>query len=215
MNVDWSQLIDVRITEGQVVAAIGPGMWILGLVVLAGWILWHRPWRFLARRWQVVEVRLALLGTTWRIERNRQTAELAHEAYVELITRKAALAFEEEDDVLTEIYDSWYALFGEIRRLTRQIDADDIAENPDLRHLHDLLIAVLNQGLRPHLTKWHARFRRWYTAEAERRREASPQDIQRDYPNYEELVASLRDGNRLLIDLAAELKKLSHGESGS
>ena len=215
MNLDWSQLIDVRITDGQVVATVGPIVWILTLLVLAGWLVWQRPWRFLPRRWRVVEARVALLGTTWRIERNRQTAELAHEAYVELVTRKAALEFEEDDDVLTEIYDSWYALFGEIRRLTRQIDADDIAGNPDLRRLHDLLIAVLNQGLRPHLTQWHARFRRWYAAETEARRDASPQEIQRAFPGYEELVVSLRVANQLLIKLAAELKKLSHGGDGS
>ena len=153
-------------------------------------------------------------GTTWRIERDRETARLAHQAYVELITRKAALEFEERDDVLTEIYDSWYALFGEIRRLTRELDADGIARNADLRQLHDLLVAVLNQGLRPHLTRWHARFRRWYTAEADGRPEASPQEIQRAYPEYDELVASLRMANQLLIELAAELKKLGHGEGG-
>ena len=214
MNWDWSQLIDARIADGQVVAAVGPLVWILGLVALTAWLIWHRPWRFLSRKWRVVEVRPTFFGTTWRIERDRETARLAHEAYVELITRKAALEFEERDDVLTEIYDSWYALFGEIRRLTRQLDAEDIARNADLRRLHDLLVAVLNEGLRPHLTRWHARFRRWYTAEADGHPEASPQEIQRAYPEYDELVASLRVANQLLIELAGELKKLGHGEGG-
>ena len=215
MNWDWSQFIDVRVIEGQVAAAIGPLVWILALVVLAGWLVWQRPWWLRSRRLRVTEVTLTLPWVTLRIERNRQTAELAHEAYVELITRKAALKFDEENDVLTEIYDSWYELFGEVRRLTRQIDADDLAANPDLRRLHDLLVAVLNEGLRPHLTRWHARFRGWYTTEADRRPDASPQDIQRAYPAYDELVASLLVANRLLIELAAKLRELGHGESGS
>ena len=215
MNWDWSQLVDTRISEGQLAVAVGPVVWVLGLCVLIGWFIWHQPWRLLSHRWQVVEVRPTLLGTTWRIVRDRQTAALAHEAYVELITRKAALKFEEGDDVLTEIYDSWYELFSEVRRLTRQIDAGELARNADLRRLHDLLVAVLNEGLRPHLTRWHARLRHWYAVEVETRRDASPQEVQRGFPEYQELVASLRVANQLLIELAAELKKLSHGKSGS
>ena len=215
MNWDWSQILDVRIADGQVVASVGPVVWILVLAALATWLVWHRPWQFLSRRWRVFEIRPTFFGTTWRIERDRETAKLAHEAYVELITRKAALEFEEAEDVLTEVYDSWYALFGEIRRLARQLDADDISGNADLQRLHDLLVAVLNQGLRPHLTRWHARFRRWYTAEADGRPEASPQEIQRAYPDYDELVASLQVANQLLVQLAGELKKLAHGEEGA
>ncbi len=212
MNWDWSQLVDIRIADGQVVASVGPVVWILVLAALATWLIWHRPWRLLYRRWRVFEIRPTFLGTTWRIERDRETARLAQEAYVELITRKAAIEFEEDNDVLTEVYDSWYALFGEVRRLARQLDADDIAGNADLRQLHDLLVAVLNEGLRPHLTRWHARFQRWYLAEADAHPGASPQEVQRAYPDYDELVASLREANQLLIGLAGELKKLAHGK---
>ena len=215
MTWDWSRLIDVRIADGHLAAAVGPIVWIAGLVLLAVWLARLRPWLSLARgRWRVHEVTVNLLGAEWHIQRNAQTAKLAHEAYVELITRKAGIDFEEGDDVLTEIYDSWYALFRELRRLARQIDAEDIAKNEELKRLNDLLVAVLNQGLRPHLTRWHAKFRRWYAAEAERRRDASPQEIQRDYPEYDELVASLRDGNRMLIELATKLQTLAHRETG-
>lgn len=30
MNWDWSQLVDVQIADGQVVASLGPVVWILG-----------------------------------------------------------------------------------------------------------------------------------------------------------------------------------------
>ena len=107
MNWDWSQLVDVRIADGQVVASVGPVEWILVLAALATWLIWHRPWQFLYRRWRVFEIRPTFFGAAWRIERDRETARLAHEAYVELITRKAALEFEEGNDVLTDVYDSW------------------------------------------------------------------------------------------------------------
>ena len=214
MSWDWSQIVDVHIADGQAIASLGPLAWILGLAALATPLIWHRPWRFLNRRWRVFEIRPTFFGVTWRIERDRQTARLAHEAYVELITRKAAQEFDEGNDVLTEIYGSWYELFGEIRNLARQLDADDIAGNADLQQLHDLLVAVLNEGLRPHLTRWHARFRRWYAAEADKHPGASPQEIQSAYPDYDELVASLRGANQLLIELAGELKRLAHGTGG-
>ncbi len=82
--------------------------------------------------------------------------------------------------------------------MARQLDADVIARNSDLRRLYDLLIDVLNRGLRPHLTRWQTRFRRWYAGEAERRQGDTPQDIQRSFPDYAELVSSLREANGLL-----------------
>ncbi len=142
-------------------------------------------------------------------------AQLAHEAYVELVTRKAALKIEEEHDVFTEIYDSWYALFGEIRRLARKLDADEVSRNAHLRRLHELLVDVLNRGLRPHLTRWQSRFRRWYVEESRNRPSESAQDIQRSYPEYPQLVASLKEANHLLINLARELRRLAYGDVSS
>jgi hypothetical protein len=160
----------------------------------------------------VTEIAPTFFGTTWKIVRDGQTAQLAHEAYVELITRKAGQAFDENHDVIVEIYDSWYQLFGEMRRLARKLEADSIARNEDLRRLHDLLVEVLNRGLRPHLTEWQAKFRRWYANEIAEATDESPQDIQRRYPKYSELVASLRTANQVLMSLALELRRLSHGQ---
>ena len=57
MNWDWSQLVDVRIADGQVVASVGPVVWILVLAALATWLIWHRPWQLLYRGWRVFEIR--------------------------------------------------------------------------------------------------------------------------------------------------------------
>jgi len=167
--------------------------------------------RLFGTKWRVVAVTPNFFGTRWRIERNRDTAQLAHQAYVELITRKAGIMFEEENDVIVEICDSWYVLFGEIRSLSRKIDSEAIAKNSDLRSLHELLISVLNKGLRPHLTQWQARFRHWYAEEVKNSPGVSPQDLQRQYPQYADLISSLRESNRLLIELNAELRVLSQG----
>lgn len=211
MNWDWSQLVDARVDDGQVTIGVGPTVWIGIVVVALAWVAWQRPWRLFGRGWEVQEITPNLFGTQWRISRNRRTAQLAHEAYVELITRKAAIPYEEGHDVIVEIYDSWYTLFTEIRRLARELPADALVRDKDLRRLHDLLITVLNQALRPHLTEWQSRFRHWYAGARRAGTDESPQEIQRRFPEYERLVEGLKDANQTLITLGEELRKLAHG----
>lgn len=60
------------------------------------------------------------------------------------------------------------------------------------------------------MTKWQAKFRRWYDAELakEENKNTSPQDIQRHYPQYEELVADLRKVNEEFVRFADSLEKI-------
>jgi hypothetical protein len=55
--------------------------------------------------------------------------------------------------------------------------------------------------IRPHLTEWQARFRRWYEREGDKEADAAvaPQDIQRRYPRYEELKADMEKVNQRLM----------------
>ena len=58
----------------------------------------------------------------YNIERNYENLEITHRIYIELITRKAAMPIDNENDVINEIYDSWYSLFqitrNEIKNLS-------------------------------------------------------------------------------------------------
>lgn len=211
MSWEWSNLIDISFVDGQLAVTVGPILWIAAAVAIVAWLIWTRPWRGIRQRWRTEEITVSLFGTTWRMARDRDTAQLAHEAYVELVTRKVAIPFDEQNDVIVEVYDSWDAMFGEVRRLAREIDADSLSSNTSLRELHDLLIAVLNSGLRPHLTRWQARFRRFYAIELESSPTETPQEIQRRYPEYDDLVADIRGANDVLMGLAEDLKRFSHG----
>ena len=211
MSWEWSNLIEARFVDGQISVALGPAVWIVAAGLFLIWVLWSRPWERFRRARRVEEITVSFFGMSWRLVRNRETAQLAHEAYVELVTRKAAIPFDEENDLLVEIYESWHALFAETRRLTRRIDADRLASDQGLRDLQELLIAALNEGLRPHLTRWQARFRHFYAAEMESRPELSPQDAQRGYPDYAELVADLRRTNDMLMSLARRSPAFERG----
>jgi len=145
-----------------------------------------------------------------KIKRNSEVVQIAHKAWSELITRKAGLPFDKEHDVIMEVYDSWYQLFRQMRNLIKEIPASQI-RNKNTKRLIDVLIESLNRGLRPHLTKWQAKFRRWYKTEVAKQTniEKSPQEIQRLYPYYNDLIQDLIKINQQLIEYTMEIKKLT------
>jgi len=141
---------------------------------------------------------------------------IAHKAWVELSTRKAGLLFDEEDDVIVEVYDSWYQLFREMRVLVKEIPIERIRTQKSTGQLVKVLIGALNKGLRPHLTRWQAKFRRWYEWRIEQENKndgmLTPQELQREYPHYEQLKEELKIINVELIQYVNELEKLAHGD---
>lgn len=192
---DWKLLLDLSVP------------FVLLAALVAGALLWRA--RRLFRSWDPVDVEVPF-GTIGklRIKPNHEVVQVAHRAWVELATRKAGLLFEPENDVIVEVYDSWYQLFAEMRRLAKELPADRIRSDADTQKALTLIVDGLNLGLRPHLTKWQARFRHWYTQALRDNPAAPPQDIQRAYPQYDELVADLLVVNQKLILYMSELRKL-------
>lgn len=144
-----------------------------------------------------------------KIKPSHEVAQVAHKAWSELITRKAGLQFDPEHDVVVEVYNSWYQLFGEMRSLIKEIPASHLKKG-NTKKLIDLLVDSLNKGMRPHLTKWQAKFRRWYDAELKKELNAdkTPQEIQKQYPHYGDLVGELTLINQQLVAYTLEIKKL-------
>jgi hypothetical protein len=142
------------------------------------------------------------------IKPNHEVSQIAHKAWTELVTRKAGLPFDLDNDVIVEVYNSWYVLFGEIRNLVKQIPTKQIKDE-NTQKLVDLLVDSLNKGLRPHLTIWQAKFRRWYMNETEGKNfDKTPQEIQKMYPQYQELVQDLIIINQHLVEYTKEIRKL-------
>jgi hypothetical protein len=171
-------------------------------------LLWKRGgWK----RYDTVAVELPFLGGKVVIRPNYEVMQIAHKVWTELVTRKAGLEIDTENDVITEVYDSWYQLFGKIRESLAAIPAQLMRNDKDTRALVDLLVRALNQGLRPHLTRWQARFRRWYDHEVSQHPELSPQEIQQRFQQYQELLKDLRTANKELLQLAQALALIAHG----
>ncbi len=172
--------------------------------------------RFLTRKeYRVSQVGLNLpfgLGNV-TYEATDRDRVLAWKLYVQLKTRKAALIFDEQNDVIAEVYDSLYEIFPITRDLLTSIPLHE-AEKRD--GIVDLTLRVLNDGLRPHLTKWSASYRRWW--EEALRQPANnnkpPQDIQKLYPQYVDLVRELKAMNTELSKYSEDLLAIVQAPHG-
>ncbi len=149
-----------------------------------------------------------------KIKPNYQDMQIAYNLWVELSTRKIGLEIDLDNDVIKEIYDSWYDFFKLTRELIKDIPVSKIRKDESTKELVRIAIEVLNEGLRPHLTKWQARFRRWYNTEIEREenKNLSPQEIQKKYPEYENLTKEMIEVNHQLIEYRKILRQLAMGE---
>lgn len=198
---DWHQLTFTADLAVVAVVAI--------LVVAIRWVI-GKIQGSAGRAYTIDCLSLGFDGPSVTIRADNRERELAYALWVELGTRKAALPFEEEYDVIVEVYDSWYTFFGTARELMRDIPPKLLKGNSSLVYVTE---AILNKGLRPHLTHWQAAFRCWYAQalELEENKGRTPQEIQRDYPQYEELVADLKRTNDILIKYRDELARIIKG----
>src|SRR5271170_6786236 len=139
------------------------------------------------RSWRSFEIDQAQFGLGQQkisLRPNDTDRQIAYKIWVELSTRKIGLPIDLDDDVIVEIYDSWYNFFFVTRDLIKDVPVSRFRRK-DTEQIIRLSIDVLNSGLRPHLTKWQARFRRWYehSLAKDERATIHPQDVQKTFPD--------------------------------
>ncbi len=135
---------------------------------------------------------------------NFEDRQIAYKIYVELSTRKIGLLIDEKYDFIIEVYKSWYEFFTITRGLIKEIPVQKasnlfVINETDETTLSEVAIAVLNLAMRPHLTQWQARFISWYDCAKEKNKNISPQDLQREFPDYQHLFEDLVKVNHQLI----------------
>ena len=210
--MNWHQILTIQITDKYSLSVeVGVTLLILFALVSICAIVFRvfiKRDNFFSTEIEL-NVNLGGIGNV-KIKQNTEVAQIAHKAWTEFITRKAGLEFDPEHDVIAEVYNSWKELFERIRFLIKDIPASRI-KRENTQKLVNLLVDSLNKGLRPHLTKWQARFRRWYESEIvkDENKNKTPQDIQKTYPHYDELIRDLMLINQQIISYTNELKKLT------
>lgn len=165
------------------------------LLFTVAWIIQKVNKRIARRSLRIDEAKLGIGNNSVVIKFDKKDQEIAYKLWVELSTRKIGLLFDEENDVIVEVYNSWYDFFRIARDLLKEIPVSRLSYSGELVELTQ---KVLNEGLRPHLTVWQAKYRKWY--EEANKNKGTPQEIQRQYPEYDELIADLMKTNSLLIE---------------
>jgi hypothetical protein len=147
-----------------------------------------------------------------KIRPNRIDQQIVYKIWVELSTRKIGLPIDLNNDVIVELYNSWFSFFSVIRELIKDVPVQKF-KRKDTERIVRLSIEILNEGIRPHLTCWHAKFRRWYENELKKdgNIDKHPQDIQKEFPLYNELVNDLILVNERLINYKEKMYQLIIG----
>lgn len=95
-------------------------------------------------------------SASWEADPTERNA--AWELYVELVTRVAVQSLDPQEGLIREAMNSLYSLFGSTREILRKA-------GPKVGASHDsvggIAITVLNNGLRPFLSKWHPLLMEW------------------------------------------------------
>lgn len=179
--------------------------------------LWQRGWRPFGGvdEFEIDEAELGVGSHKIKLRPNRDDLKVAYQLWVELSTRKVGVPIDYDDDVIVEIYESWYQFFGITRELIKDIPPSKLRDGESIQALIQLAIDVLNEGLRPHLTRWQARFRRWYDTELAKPENLliEPQDLQKRFPRYAELKEDMERVNSRLIYYRKQMRKFVFGES--
>lgn len=165
------------------------------------------------RSFDIEEAEIGLGDQKITLRPNDVDRQIAYKIWIELSTRKIGLPIDLEDDVITEIYDSWYAFFGITRELIKEVPVSKFRRK-DTEKIIRLSMDVLNSGVRPHLTKWQARFRRWYEHEINNAEKISvaPQEVQTEFPMFDDLKDDMLTVNAALMNYRSNMYKILSGK---
>lgn len=169
-------------------------------------MIWKRVIKYIGRKSiDIDEMTLGIGSNKVTLKYNRKSQEIAYKLWVELSTRKIGIEFEPDNDVISDVYDSWYHFFSVARDLLKELPPEQIEGSKQLIQLTE---DVLNKGLRPHLTRWQAKYRLWQENNLNDGTE-TPQEFQHKYPEYDKLARDIIETNKQLIEYKKLMKEIA------
>ena len=186
------------------------GLLVLGVVAVAA--LRGRAFGF-GQQMELDEAEFGIGEAKFKLRPNLTDRQVAYAIWVELSTRKIGLEIDLERDVISEVYASWYEFFSVTRDLLKTVPVSRVGD-PSTRKIIHLSIDILNEGLRPHLTTWQARFRRWFEREMadDKKLADPPQAIQAEFPAFKEMSEDLLKVNARLIAYRRAMSRLVYND---
>ena len=189
--------------------------WLIAIIAAVSVIVFlsKRGIRFWKKTYfEINEAEIGIGSQKITIRPNYLDLQIAFKFWAELSTRKIGLPIDEDNDVIAEVYNSWYEFFKIARDLIKQIPVSKLRKQDSTKQIVRISIALLNEELRPHLTLWQAKYRRWweFAIEDDKNQGLSPQEVQQKFPEYEKLISDMKEVNRKLVAYSDTLKRLIH-----
>lgn len=159
---------------------------------------------------EVNEAEIGIGNNKIKLKANLEDLQIGFKFWTELTTRKLGLPLDEEHDVIVEIYNSWYEFFGVAREMIKSIPVSKVVASESTKELVLITVHILNQELRPHLTRWQAQYRRWWESVIDDPiyKDVPPEQIQKTFTHYKELMAEINAVNRKLVVYTEQLKRM-------
>jgi hypothetical protein len=211
-----NQLLTIAWDSANWTLTLSVSAWLLaGVTVLSCMVLLYKWWfgGFSFKNFEIDQAEIGVGNNKFRFKPNLTDKQVAYAIWVELSTRKIGLPIDFDHDVIVEVYDSWYNFFSVTRDLVKGVPVNQVKRD-STQAIIKLSIEVLNEGLRPHLTRWQARFRQWYERELAKHDEGEdgvvldPQEVQAKFPKYEQLKADMLRVNEALIRYRRKMHEL-------
>jgi hypothetical protein len=157
-------------------------------------------------------------GVEQNWEPSDEERRAAWELYVELATRVATIPLETDAGLLREALTSLYALFGITREILRRY-GPQVAQpkREGAASFGTLAVTILNEALRPLLSKWHPRLQ---DHEDQRPPDITRVDWERQWADFDEFKDELATVRRTIDQYSALLADVAevpafNGTSGN
>lgn len=128
---------------------------------------------------------------------NKDDKQTAWELFIEVATRVSTQPLGPDDGFLREALNSLYQLFGQTRDILKRAQPTKIKRAKTVEYL---ALAMLNQELRPFLSKWHLRLSRF---------EASGGADETTWPENAQFRAELEMMRERLLEFALAFARLA------
>lgn len=195
--------------------------WILIVILIMFYIILHtnlfnkvQSKLLKNKKFEISQAQLGIGTNNITLITNQDDRKIAYKLWVELSTRKIGLPIDLNEDVIVELYDSWYSFFGIARELLKEFPISKL-DNDTNTDLIEITTELLNTVLRTHLTTWQAKFRKWYNEELINPDNIgkTPQEIQKDYEFYKELSEDIIKINNSLKYYQDILYSIAHDKN--
>ena len=153
------------------------------------------------------DVNVSAGGLSFSLKAGKTDKEVAWKIYTQIKTRITAVSFNEQYDSLQISNKSLHEVFLFIREEISKIPLARVRSSRN-DQMVDFYLSILNNGIRPYLSKWHSPISDWVEKEQKKSPDKSLIEIEKAFPERKEALIDLNDMNLRMNTISEELLKI-------